>query len=184
MSTQTMNMLFGLLTILVNVLVVVTGVLWLFSRRNLFVKFRDAVGPNALWMGFAVAAVTMLGSLYYSEIAHFPPCRLCWFQRIALYPMAVIMLVAAIRRDVLVKFYVIPVLIIGALVSIYHYQYEWFPHQTSTFCSITPGETPCNATWFRQFGFMSLAYMALSAGVAIMVLALLARKDEEEVFED
>jgi disulfide bond formation protein DsbB len=131
-------------------------------------------------MGFAVALVTMLGSLYYSQIAHFEPCELCWFQRIALYPMSIIMLVAAIRRDVLVKFYVVPVLVVGALISIYHYQYEWFPHQKSAICSLDVGESPCNITWFRQFGFMSLAYMALSSALVIITLVLVARRDIDE----
>lgn len=183
MNVQTMNLVFGSLAALVNAFVVVTLLLWLFSRQDLFVKFRDMVGPNALWIGFAVAAVTMAGSLYYSEYVNFEPCKLCWFQRIALYPMTIIMLVAALRKDVLVKFYVVPVLVVGALVSIYHYQYEWFPGQESTFCSVVPGETPCNVTWFRSFGFMSLAYMALSSALVMIALVLLARRGDDDEAE-
>ena len=58
-----------------------------------------AVDDAALWIAFLVAATCMAGSLYFSEVADFVPCRLCWFQRIAMYPLAVILLVAAIRRD-------------------------------------------------------------------------------------
>ena len=58
----------------------------------------DAVDDAALWIAFLVAAVAMAGSLYFSEVANYIPCRLCWFQRIAMYPLAVILLVAAIRR--------------------------------------------------------------------------------------
>lgn len=181
MSTQTMNLLFGLLTIAANLFVLIALGLWVFARRTLWVGFRDTFGPGALWTAFAVALVTVCGSLYYSEIAHFEPCKLCWFQRIALYPMVIITLVGAIRRDTNVKWYGIPVLLVGAAVSIYHYQYEWLPKQAATFCSIDPGETPCNVTWFRQFGFMSLAYMALSSALAIITLLLMAKRDDDEV---
>src|SRR6266540_43140 len=58
-----------------------------------------AVHDAALWIAWLVAAVAMTGSLYFSEHAHYVPCRLCWFQRIAMYPLAVILLVAAMRRD-------------------------------------------------------------------------------------
>ena len=68
----------------------------------------DAVDDAALWIAFLVAAVATAGSLYFSEVANYIPCRLCWFQRIAMYPLAVILLVAAIRRDRGVRWYVVP----------------------------------------------------------------------------
>ena len=48
-----------------------------------------AVDDAALWIAFLVAATATAGSLYFSEVADFVPCRLCWFQRIAMYPLAV-----------------------------------------------------------------------------------------------
>ena len=68
----------------------------------------DAVDDAALWIAFLVAAVAMAGSLYFSEVANYMPCRLCWFQRIAMYPLAVILLVAAIRGDRGVRWYAVP----------------------------------------------------------------------------
>ena len=86
-----------------------------------------SIGDAALWIAFLVAGIAMAGSLYFSEVADFIPCRLCWFQRIAMYPLAVILLVAAIRRDRAVRWYVVPVAAIGACVSMYHYVIEWNP---------------------------------------------------------
>ncbi|NDE79574.1 MAG: disulfide bond formation protein B, partial [Actinobacteria bacterium] len=58
-----------------------------------------SVHEVSLWLAWLVAAVATAGSLYFSEIADYVPCRLCWFQRVCMYPLAGILLVAAIRRD-------------------------------------------------------------------------------------
>ena len=55
----------------------------------------------------AVAAVSVAGSLYFSESAGYVPCRLCWFQRIAMYPIAVVALVALLRRDRASRWYIL-----------------------------------------------------------------------------
>ena len=74
-----------------------------------------AIDDAALWLAFLVAATATAGSLYFSEVADYVPCQLCWFQRIAMYPLAVVLLVAAIRRDRSVRWYVGPLAAIGAL---------------------------------------------------------------------
>ena len=71
----------------------------------------------------------MAGSLYFSEVAHFVPCRLCWYQRIAMYPLVLLLGIATLRRDVGIRLYAIPLAAIGAAVSIYHVQLERFPDQ-------------------------------------------------------
>ena len=48
---------------------------------------RGLVGPAALWLAFLVALTATVGSLYFSEVARFTPCVLCWYQRIAMYPL-------------------------------------------------------------------------------------------------
>jgi disulfide bond formation protein DsbB len=129
----------------------------------------DAVRPVALPLAGAVAVTAMAGSLYFSEVADYVPCRLCWFQRIAMYPLAVILLVAAIRRDRAVRWYVGPLAAIGALVSTYHYLVEWNPSLEGGVCGIGPA---CSAIWFRELGFVTLAFMALCGFAAILVLVV------------
>ena len=124
-----------------------------------------ARGP---WLAFAVAAIAMSGSLYYSEVAHFVPCELCWFQRIAMYPLAVILLVAAITSDTRAWRYVVPIAAIGLLISVYHYQLELFPDQP-TVCSTT---LPCSVRWVSVYGFVSIAFMAGAGFIAILALQL------------
>jgi disulfide bond formation protein DsbB len=119
---------------------------------------------------FAVAAVATLGSLYFSEVADFFPCRLCWFQRIVMYPIALIALVALLRRDRNARWYVVPFAIIGAGISLYHYLIEWGVLSDSDSCHALG--MSCAAIWFRTFGLVTLAFMALSGFVAIIVLNL------------
>jgi disulfide bond formation protein DsbB len=114
-----------------------------------------------------VASGAMLGSLYFSEEAGYIPCRLCWFQRIAMYPIAVIALVALIRRDAGARWYVVPLASIGALISTWHYLIEWNPTWEGDSCGLFG--PACADVWFRSFGFVSLAFMALAGFVSIIV---------------
>jgi disulfide bond formation protein DsbB len=138
----------------------------------------DAVRPARLWLAWLVAAVSMAGSLYFSEGAHFAPCKLCWYQRIAMYSLAVLLLIAAARRDSGIRRYAIPLAAIGALLSAYHYLIEWNPslEGATGSCDIT---VSCTSPWFRQFGFMSLSLMALCGFTAIIVLLSLGEGASE-----
>lgn len=127
-----------------------------------------AVSRRAPELTFAVAGVATLGSLYFSESAGYIPCRLCWFQRIAMYPIAVIALVALIRRDRGARWYILPLAVIGAGISTYHYLIEWGVLADTESCALFgPG---CADIWFREFGFVTLAFMALCGFVAVLAL--------------
>lgn len=117
---------------------------------------------------FAVAAVAMAGSLYFSESAGYVPCRLCWFQRIAMYPIAVVALVALLRRDRGARWYILPMAVIGAVISAYHVLIEWGWLNDSEACVLFGPS--CAAVWFEAFGFVTLALMALAGFVSIIVL--------------
>ena len=138
---------------------------------------RSGLGPSALAGAFVVAVLATAGSLYFSEVAGFEPCRLCWYQRIAMYPLVVILGIAAWRGDPGVRRYAAPLAAIGAVIATYHYLLEWFPTLDSGVCSAT---TPCSVVWFRQLGFVSLPYLALSAFLLILSLLWLTRAPETE----
>ncbi|MGH2539939.1 MAG: disulfide oxidoreductase [Actinomycetota bacterium] len=168
MDVQTMSTLFALLTVVADAAVLAIVVLALGSRvAPGLARARDAawetVGPSALWLAFIVALTATLGSLYLSEVAHFIPCKLCWYQRIAMYPLVPILGIAAWTRDDRVWRYAIPLAAIGATIAIYHYQLERFPTQTSVSCSV---EAPCTVVWIWRFHFISIPFMALSGFAA------------------
>jgi disulfide bond formation protein DsbB len=127
-----------------------------------------AVGPVSLSVAAAVAVVSTLGSLYFSEVADFSPCRLCWFQRVGMYPLAVILPLAAWRRDRQVRWYALPLAVGGGAVSIYHVLVERFPSLESGACDLA---NPCSIVWVERFGYLTIPAMALS-GFALIALLL------------
>lgn len=176
MSTPTVILFLALLALLANAFVVWWVILVLASRssataREAVVRVHRNLAGSALTSAWAVALIATIGSLYFSEIVRFEPCRLCWYQRIAMYPLAVILLVAAARRDPGVRWYAAPLAGIGAVISTYHYVLEWFPQLESGACGVGP---PCTLVWFREFGFVSLPYLALSAFLLILALLWIA----------
>lgn len=176
MSTDTMTTFFALLAVLALTVVLLVSVLagWaaLSGRRpRWMVEAHAAVAPLALPFAWAVATTATLGSLYLSEVAKFPPCELCWYQRIAMYPLVVLLGIAALRRDRSVRWYVVPLAGIGLAISIYHYLVERFPDSISTSCST---DVPCSVVWVWKFHFLSIPAMAGAGFAAIITLVLLS----------
>jgi hypothetical protein len=131
-----------------------------------------AVAGAGLWLAFLVAAGATVGSLYFSEVAGYVPCRLCWFQRIAMYPLVPVLFVAALRRDRASVWYVLPIAVSGLAVSAYHYLIEWRPSLEGGACGLVG--PACADIWFREFGFVTLAFMAGAAFISIIVFTLMA----------
>lgn len=123
-----------------------------------------------------LAATAMAGSLYFSEVAHYVPCRLCWFQRVAMYPIALVALVGVLRGDRAARWYVLPFAGIGAVISGYHYLIEWKPGLDTGSCTLFGPS--CTDVWFRTWGFATLAFMALCGFVAILVVNLVPSNSE------
>lgn len=167
MSPETINFYNTFLAILS--LVALTAAISLVSYRALRgPEAAEALGTsNALWMAWLVALVATVGSLVYSEVIHFIPCRLCWFQRIAMYPLSVVLLVGAIRREVVAKYYALPLAVIGLGISIWHYVVQLYPSLEGGACD---PNNPCSARYVEVFGFVSIPFMA---GAGFMVIAVL-----------
>lgn len=173
MTVETANVFFSLLSFAALAVAVLVGGGALVARRSpdgTVAAWIDEIRPLALWGAFLVALTATLGSLYYSEVQDFTPCEYCWYQRIAMYPQALILGIAAFRRDAAIKRYLIPLSVLGALMSSYHYYIERFPEAGGS-CSVT---VPCNTPWFEQWGFVTLAFMALTGFLAIIALLSVA----------
>ncbi len=174
MSTDTGTLFLALLAVAAQVAIVAVVVLALVARPTLD-RVRVVLGEQALQLAFVVALVATIGSLWLSEGAHFVPCRLCWYQRIAMYPMAVVLGIAALRRDVGVRVYALPVVAIGGAVSIWHVLIERFPSlESATSCDPA---NPCSLIWVERFGYLTIPTMALTAFALIATLLLLAPKE-------
>jgi disulfide bond formation protein DsbB len=132
-------------------ILVVTGVLWLVGVRSPLNLLRSALSGYELWLAFAVAAVATGGSLFFSEIAHFPPCELCWYQRICMYPLSITTLFAAVHNDHRFARYLLPFPVFGAGVSIYHLLVENGVVIQAQACLVSaPGG--CATKWINELG--------------------------------
>jgi disulfide bond formation protein DsbB len=114
----------------------------------------------------AVAVTATASSLYYSEVVGFIPCEFCWFQRIAMYPLGILLTVALVTRSRLDSKYIVTLAAIGLGLSIYHYQLQLFPEQAGT-CS---GFVSCTDKNVNQFGFVTIPFMAGCGFVTILFL--------------
>lgn len=177
MSTDTVTLFFALLAVMAFAIAVGIAAIGLAGmtsggatvRAQVFGAFRGL----ELWLAFAVAATATLGSLYLSEVAHFVPCTLCWYQRIAMYPLAIILLIAAIRRDHGIRMYAASLATIGALISIYHRLVQAYPElEGGTSCDPS---NPCSASYVEQFGFITIPTMALAGFLGILAILWLDR---------
>jgi disulfide bond formation protein DsbB len=110
-----------------------------------------------------VAVAATVGSLYYSEVAGFAPCALCWYRRITLYPLVVILLVGAVTRDRLVARYALPLTVAGAILALYNYFVQLFP-AIEVACST---DASCSTIDVEAFGWLTLPLMSLVGFAAI-----------------
>ncbi len=136
------------------------------------------VRPWRTWLAFAVAAGATLGSLYFSERVGFAPCKLCWYQRCAMYPLAVVLGISAIFRRPLARWEALALAAAGLCVSIWHNLVEHIPSLESQSCKIG---VPCATPYFKAFGWVTLTFMAGAAFLAVIALVLVPASRETSV---
>ena len=163
-----MRMFFALLAIAANLATVALVIIGLIGNRKDESPFEFLRGTT-LWLTGLVALGATLGSLYLSEIVHLIPCKLCWYQRIAMYPIALIALLAAWRKDASARLYIVTLAVIGSGIAIWHRALQQWPSLDSGACAAVG--PPCSAPYIKQFGFATIPYMALSAFLLILALS-------------
>jgi len=140
---------------------------------------RFAVWGYELWLAFLVTALATGGSLFFSEIAHFLPCELCWFERICMYPLAAVTLLAALANDHRAARYLLPLPVVGAGLAIYHVLIENGGIAQTKACLVSaPGG--CATKWIEEFGWVTIPNLTLTAFVLALALLLFASVDARE----
>jgi disulfide bond formation protein DsbB len=154
-------------------LLLLVGLAWLFGLRGPGDTVRAALEGYELWLVFLVSSIATGGSLFFSEIAGFVPCELCWFQRICMYPLTIITLLAALANDRRVARYLLPLPLVGACISIYHLLVENHVVKQAQACLISaPGG--CATKWINEFGYMTIPTLALTGFALAFAFLLLA----------
>ena len=127
-----------------------------------------------LYLAWFQALAATLGSLFFSEVLKFPPCVLCWYQRMCLYPITVILAVGILRKDTKVDYYVWPFLIAGWLIALYHnlLYYSILPEAAAPCIA----GISCTTRFIEWFGFITIPLLSLSAFTILGVFMIIYRK--------
>lgn len=141
----------------------------------------QAIRPYLLYVAWFQAAVATLGSLFFSEVMQLPPCVLCWYQRIAMYPLVVICALSILRKDGAAKVYGLPLTLVGLSVAVYHnlLYYKFIPD------SITPctSGVSCTARQIVWFGFTTIPLLSLTA-FCVVALCLVFENSKKNCKEN
>lgn len=144
-----------------------------FFKNKLVLWFKQ----KGFLFAFIVAVVATLGSLFYSEVAQYEPCKLCWFQRIFMYPQVVLLGLFLDRKDkVAIIRPVIVLSIIGAVIALYHYYLQLSPAGAFVPCSTVGISVSCTTREFTNLGYITIPMMAFSAFILIIAFLWLHAK--------
>lgn len=157
-------------------------ILILILYENIIIKRRSSIGrffkyfisKNYLFLAFLLVLIATLGSLYYSEILNYPPCNLCWWQRILIYPQVIMFSIAIIKKDKSIISYSLALSVIGLLISGFHYQLQITGNQ-SAFCSIFDSGASCAQTFFIKYGYITIPIMAITLFLLLIILGLFSK---------
>jgi len=163
----------GVVGQVLGALLILIGALALAGVRGPLEAVRRLLWGYELWAAFVVAAIATGGSLFFSEIAHFVPCELCWYQRICMYPLSILTLLLAYHGDHRAARYLLPLPVVGAGVSVYHLLIENKVIKEPTQCLISaPGG--CATKWINEFGYITIPTLALTGFVLLIGFLALA----------
>lgn len=172
--TEVITKIFSFFTVagdmIIIALLVVFAILYFKRDENFFKDGRELLaflGKNAVLFSFLIALASVVGSLYYSEIVGFEPCKLCWIQRIFIYPQAIILGLALRKEDIRVADYCLALSGIGAVFSAYH-QYLQFGGKSFFSCAING--VSCSQRLTLHFGYVTIPMMMLTAFILIIIL--------------
>lgn len=139
-------------------------------------KILKTLTKYALYIAFVQAWAAILGSVYFSEIVGLTPCRLCWYQRILMWPVGIITTVAIWRQDKRVFWYVLPLSVLGIGVALYQYLLQMTPLSIPTSCGL---DASCEAIDFSMLGFITIPFLSLVAFIVITISMLLLLKSDK-----
>lgn len=178
---KTVINLLGTLTLLGDGIIVAILVAWILERlklSTLFSQIKKVLSPISYTGAFIVSLISTLGSLFFSEIAKFQPCLLCWYQRIFMYPQAILIYTSMVRNEKVLKPYLIVLNSIGAFIAAYHYLIQRLPQTSILPCSIG-GEVSCTKDYTLQYGYITIPLMALTAFILNIILLSLSNKQKK-----
>jgi len=175
--TQTLISILSTGTLLLQIVSLVLVVVMVFGflkpKNKTVKKIKNMISDNYVVIILVISGMATAGSLALSEIVNFAPCKLCWYQRVMMYPQALIAFVALITNDSKIKKYILPLSVIGIAIATYHILLQVFP--TAFQCNDEVAK--CSAVQFAQFGYITIPVMAFSTFLFIILVSLVKNKE-------
>tara|TARA_B100001287_G_C22504956_1_gene445462 strand:+ start:246 stop:776 length:531 start_codon:yes stop_codon:yes gene_type:complete len=167
---------FAYCTLLGHIVLALSVVLF-FVNKSLREKITALVRTFGYTFAFLLSLVAMVGSLYFEFVVGWEPCVLCWYQRIAIYPLVAVFAIGILNEDDKASVYAWPLVIIGIGIAMYQYYLQiaslFFPAD-SFFCT-TFGSVDCADIYLREFGYITFPMFAITALVFIALTLLVKR---------
>lgn len=164
----------GLLTFFSFALIVLYGIAFMLERKNKNHPLVRILGEYGFLLNLLIALAATIGSLVYSEIVGFEPCKFCWLQRIFMYPQVFLLGIALYRKDWNIAIYCITLSSIGALIGLNQYLLQ-LTGTSFIPCGAT-GSLACDKIFVEVFGFITIPLMSLSGFVLMIVSMLFVKK--------
>lgn len=161
-------------TLIINLLMVFGFLFYGLKRITDFelpekaLRAQNALKSYSLELSFSLATVATVGSLYFSNMLGYEPCRLCWFQRIFMYPLVLILGVGILFEDDNVTDYALPLTMIGLPIALYHSLIQRYSQFQSSGCSVL--SVSCSTEYTFHFGYITIPVMAFTAFLGILIL--------------
>ena len=143
------------------------------------VRIDNKIEIILLYLCWGIVSIATLGSLFFSEVMKFPPCVLCWYQRIAMYPLVILFVIGFFQSVKSTIHFSLPFALIGWFISLYHnlLHYEIIPESASP-CQIG---VSCSTVYVNWFGFLTIPMLSLIAFTAVtVILVFLCRRVRNE----
>ncbi|WP_144489412.1 disulfide oxidoreductase [Bacillus thuringiensis] len=131
-----------------------------------------------LFIAWATSFVATSGSLFLSEIMKYEPCTLCWYQRIFMYPLVILLGIGIVKKDYKISIYSLFISSIGICISIYHYLIQKVPSLSK---NLTCGRVPCTGDFLDWFGFITIPLLCLIAFLIIIICSSILIKINKEI---
>lgn len=165
----------GILTIVGQVLAVALVLALITHKRG----GNEFLGKYAMWFAFLVALTATAGSLFYSEIAGYEPCKLCWIQRIFMYPQVLLLGMALWRKERGMMMYAWVFSLLGGLIAGYHYLLQRGVAPALP-CSAVGYSVDCAKVFVMQYGYVTIPLMAFTAFTLILLFAWIGTQKDCE----
>ncbi|MEY2640789.1 MAG: hypothetical protein RL150_182 [Candidatus Parcubacteria bacterium] len=170
---ETVNIALSVGTIALQVCIVVAAVMLFLKKPQRLLAW---LGARGVVFAYLLSFAGMLFSLFYSEVAGYAPCVLCWYQRIFMYPLVFILALALYRNDRSILPYAKLLASVGLLIGLYQILLPVLPGASATCTFAGASAVSCLDQYFIALGYITIPVMSFTSWIALVGVLHLASR--------